>query len=104
MGVEDGEAGVRRALDVHAGDAVTACGAGVEHLQVLLLPVTVLPLCLLRQHQLLLVRLILLLSNGRVSRCSAVVDHVQYSVLHDLLSHFISYNSNTTMASLPLFP
>ena len=61
--MEDGEAGVGRALDEHAGDAVAARGACVEHLQVLLLPVAVLPLRLVREVQLLLVAgLILILS------------------------------------------
>ena len=53
--VEDGEASIGGALDVHAGDPVTARSSGVEHLQALLLPLTVLPLRLLAQHQLLLV-------------------------------------------------
>ena len=55
MRVEDGEARVWRALDVHARYPVPARGPGVEYLEVLLLPVAVLPLGLLGQHQLLLV-------------------------------------------------
>ena len=63
VAVQDGEAGVGRALDEHAGDAVAARSACVEHLQVLLLPVAVLPLRLVREVQLLLVaRLVLILS------------------------------------------
>ena len=63
MAMQDGEAGVGRTLDEHAGNAVAAGCARVEHLQVLLLPVTVLPLCFVREVQLLLVpRLVLILS------------------------------------------
>ena len=65
VAVEDGEARVGRALHEHAGDPVAARRAGVEHLQVLLLPVTVLPLRLFRQVQLLLVSaLVLILGQG----------------------------------------
>ena len=63
VAVQDGEASVGRTLDEHAGDAVAAGRARVEHLQVLLLPVTVLPLRFVREVQLLLVpRLVLILS------------------------------------------
>ena len=55
MRVEYSEARVWRALDVHARYPIPARGARVEHLEVLLLPVAVLPLRLLGQHQLLLV-------------------------------------------------
>ena len=64
MAVQDGEAGVGGALDEHAGDAVAAGCPCVEHLQVLLLSITVLPLRLVCEVQLLLVpRLILILSE-----------------------------------------
>ena len=63
VAVQDGEAGVGRALDEHAGDAVAARSACVEHLQVLLLPVAVLPLCLVREVQLLLVARLVLILN-----------------------------------------
>ena len=55
MRVEDGEASIGGALDVHTGNPVTPGSSGVEHLQALLLPLAVLPLSLLAQHQLLLV-------------------------------------------------
>ena len=55
MRVKNGEARIWCTLDVHARYTVATRGSGVEHLQVLLLPVTVLPLGLLRQHQLLFV-------------------------------------------------
>ena len=63
MAMQDGEAGVGRTLDEHAGDTVAPCSARVEHLQVLLLPVAVLPLCLVREVQLLLVAGLVLILN-----------------------------------------
>ena len=66
VAVEDCEACVGSALDEHAGDPVAARRAGVEHLQVLLLAVAVLPLGLVGEVQLLLVpRLIFILSSKR---------------------------------------
>ena len=63
MAVQDGEAGVGGALDEHAGDAIAARCACVEHLQVLLLAIAVLPFRLVCEVQLLLVpRLVLILS------------------------------------------
>ena len=48
--MEDGEPGVRAALDEHARDSVSTVGPSVKHFQVLLLPVRVLPLGLLCEH------------------------------------------------------
>ena len=55
VGVKDGEARVGRAFDVHARDPVAARGPSVEHLEVVFLEITVLPLRLLGQHELLFV-------------------------------------------------
>ena len=67
--VEDGEARVWRALDEHAGDPVAARRACVEHLEVLLLAVRVLPFRLVRQVQLLLVcRPLLILQKSFIDK------------------------------------